>query len=110
MTSSTLLLALIIFCALYYVFGRMRAVQIAGPIGGISFLPSLPGYYGLFAVMLCAIPALFFMLFWLIFVDMYIDSKVLLHFGTQIMVDGQKVLTTSEQGFWSLFFTLRFFL
>jgi len=83
----------------------MRAVQIAGPIGGISFLPSLPGYYGLFAVMLCAIPALFFMLFWLIFVDMYIDSKVLFHFGTQIIVDGQKVLTTSEQSFWSLFFT-----
>ena len=105
MTSSTLLLALIIFCALYYVFGRMRAVQIAGPIGGISFLPSLPNYYGLFALMLCAIPSLLFMLFWLVFVDMYIDSKVLFHFGTQIIVDGQKVLTTSEQSFWSLFFT-----
>ncbi|BCE02166.1 phosphate ABC transporter permease subunit PstC [Marinicellulosiphila megalodicopiae] len=102
MSSSTLVLALIIFCALYYVFGRMRAIQIAGPIGGIRFLPSLPNYYGFFAVILCAVPAVIFMLFWLIFVDMFIQSKVLMHFGKEVMVNGELALVASDQNFWHL--------
>jgi phosphate transport system permease protein len=60
LTTAVLLLALAAFF-----MGRSRALRTAG--GSIRALHSLPGYYGWYAALWCALPSLFVVLIWVLF-------------------------------------------
>jgi phosphate transport system permease protein len=64
MHASTLLLILLALVALAYQVGRKRAVASAGGAAQINTLHSLPSYYGFYAALWAAVPALLLMLLW----------------------------------------------
>ena len=74
--SNALLFVLVIVLAVGVFFAaRMRAVGLSG--GTIARLHSLPGHYGFFAGLWCALPALFLLLVWLALEETIIDQMVL---------------------------------
>ena len=74
--SNALLFVLVIVLAVGVFFtARMRAVSVSG--GSIAHLHSLPGHYGFFASLWCALPALFLLLVWLVLEQTIIDQMVL---------------------------------
>ena len=74
-TSSIFLLTLSLGIFAFYV-GRGRSLNIAGPMGGIRHLHSLPTYYGLNVLLWCTLPPLLLLVLWLIFDDLIINSIV----------------------------------
>jgi len=64
MHSTTLLLILLALVALAYHIGRKRAVATAGGAGRINTLHSLPAYYGFYAALWAAVPALLLLMLW----------------------------------------------
>ena len=74
-TSSLFLLTLSLGIFAFYL-GRGRSLNIAGPLGGIRHMHSLPTYYGLNALLWCTLPPLLLLILWLIFDDLVINSVV----------------------------------
>ncbi|WP_020505522.1 phosphate ABC transporter permease subunit PstC [Lamprocystis purpurea] len=72
----TLLVALLAAAALAYHVGRKRAIATAGGSGRINTLHSLPAYYGFYAAMWAAIPALLLLGLWLGVQDQVITTLV----------------------------------
>jgi len=72
----TLLVALLGAAALAYHVGRKRAIATAGGSGRINTLHSLPAYYGFYAAMWAAIPALLLLGLWLGVQDQVINALV----------------------------------
>ena len=72
----TLLLALLAAVALAYRVGRRRAIARAGGSARINTLHSLPGYYGLYAALWAAIPALLLLALWVGIQDQAITALV----------------------------------
>ncbi len=72
----TLLVALLAAAALAYHVGRKRAIATAGGSGRINTLHSLPAYYGFYAAMWAAIPALLLLGLWLGVQDQAINELV----------------------------------
>jgi phosphate transport system permease protein len=64
MHASTLLIVLLGLVALAYHVGRKRAVASAGGASRISNLHSLPSYYGFYAALWAAVPALLLLALW----------------------------------------------
>lgn len=64
MHATTLLIALLGLTALAYHVGRKRAVGSAGGPAHINTLHSLPSYYGFYAALWAAVPALLILLLW----------------------------------------------
>jgi len=64
MHASTLLIVLLGLTALAYHVGRKRAVASAGGASQISHLHSLPSYYGFYAALWAAVPALLLLALW----------------------------------------------
>ncbi len=62
MHASTLLIVLLALVALAYQGGRQRAVASAGGAARINTLHSLPSYYGFYAALWAAVPALLLMI------------------------------------------------
>lgn len=59
-----------------YFFGRQRSVALVGA-GRRVRLHSLPGYYGFYVALWCALPAIVFFGLWQVFGPSYIQSQVL---------------------------------
>jgi len=77
MQSSVLLLILIGLMAVAYQLGRRRSVRVAGGLGKVSQLHSLPSYYGFYTALWCGIPALLVYGLWIVLQG---------HFLTQLVV------------------------
>ncbi len=58
MQPGSLFVALFALCAVAYLAGRRRVLALGGELGGVRFLHSLPGYYGVYAALWCLLPAL----------------------------------------------------
>ena len=67
MSTSALILVLLALSATAYVFGRRRSLVLAGGVGGVRNLHSLPAYYGFYTALWCALPALAVLLMWALF-------------------------------------------
>jgi phosphate transport system permease protein len=66
MQSTTLILMLVFMSAAAFYFGRRRSLATVGGPGHGSALHSLPGYYGYYVAIWCAIPSLLILLIWLV--------------------------------------------
>ena len=79
MQSTTLILILGLMATAAFFFGRGRSLALVGGPGHGSQLHSLPGYYGYFTAIWCALPALALVLLWIM-----IEPRVI----TALVVDG----------------------
>ena len=77
MESSNLFLLMLTLGAVAFYIGRSRSLAVATPLGGIRHLHSLPNYYGLNALLWCALPSLFLLILWLVFDEAVINSIVM---------------------------------
>jgi len=77
MSLSTLIAIILIGAAIAYLFSRSRSLMIAGRLGGIQHLHSLPFYYGAQAALWCGIPCLILLSLWMAFDDTIIRQIVL---------------------------------
>ncbi|MFB0989982.1 MAG: phosphate ABC transporter permease subunit PstC [Porticoccaceae bacterium] len=85
MQATNILILLLGFGAVAYYLGRGRSLAIAGPIGGIRKLHSLPVYYGMHAALWCALPSLVILGLWMMFDEPVINSLVLGSVAADIM-------------------------
>ena len=65
MQSTTLILLLSFMAIASFYFGRLRSLKLVGGPGHGPALHSLPGYYGYYAAIWCALPALALVLVWI---------------------------------------------
>ena len=72
-----------------FYLGRGRSLNIAGPLGGIQHLHSLPSYYGLNVMLWCALPSFVLLILWLIFDDLVINSIVLSALSEQVSISDE---------------------
>ncbi len=83
MSFSTLFVIILVGIAVAYVLGRSRSLAIAGRLGGIKNLHSLPFYYGTQAALWCAIPCLVLLALWAAFDDSIIRQIILQHLSPE---------------------------
>lgn len=76
MNLSTLVVIILIGAGIAYLFSRSRSLMIAGRLGGIQHLHSLPFYYGAQAALWCGIPCLVLLSLWMAFDDTIIRQIV----------------------------------
>jgi phosphate transport system permease protein len=77
MSLSTILAVVVVMIGFGYVLGRGRSIQLAGHVGGVRHLNSLPFYYGALIALWCAIPSLTIFVGWIVFDDIIIRNLVL---------------------------------
>ena len=77
MQATNILILLISFGTVAFYLGRGRSLAIAGPLGGIRKLHSLPSYYGMHVALWCALPSLAILGLWIIFDGPIINSLVI---------------------------------
>ncbi|MGB5331560.1 MAG: phosphate ABC transporter permease subunit PstC [Woeseiaceae bacterium] len=65
MQSTTLILLLIFLSVAAFYFGRRRSLATVGGPGHGTALHSLPGYYGYYVAIWCALPSMLLLLIWL---------------------------------------------
>ncbi|MBA3582513.1 MAG: phosphate ABC transporter permease subunit PstC [Gammaproteobacteria bacterium] len=75
MNTSTLVLLILGCTLLAYYFGLKRSLAVVGP-GKTRDLAALPGYYGHLTALWCAVPAVLFLLVWMVFQDQIITQLV----------------------------------
>jgi len=85
MESSNLFLLMLALGAVAFYIGRGRSLDIATPLGGIRHLHSLPNYYGLNALLCCALPSLGILVLWVIFDESVINSIVMSGLPAELM-------------------------
>ena len=90
MQVTTLLLILTALAIFAFYVGRSRSLALAG-VSERGALHSLPGYYGYFTAMWCALPALFLMTGWLLF-----ESRVVTGLVVASLSDAQQNLSAGE--------------
>jgi phosphate transport system permease protein len=73
---STILFAIAGLAALSFIAGRQRAILVAAR-GSVKRLHSLPGYYGAYLSLWCALPLLVLLVVWIFIEPAYIRSEVL---------------------------------
>ena len=61
-----------------YYAGQRRSLRVASQAGGLQSLHSLPGYYGCYAALWTAVPALLLLLAWLLCRDTLLTRAVIL--------------------------------
>ncbi|MCW8195617.1 phosphate ABC transporter permease subunit PstC [Proteobacteria bacterium 005FR1] len=83
MNFSTIFAIVVLMIGLGYLLGRGRSVQLAGQIGGVRHLNSLPFYYGALIALWCAIPSLLIFMGWIVFDDIIIRSMVVAELPAQ---------------------------
>jgi phosphate transport system permease protein len=77
MEFSNLFLLMLTLGAVAFYIGRSRSLAVATPLGGIRHLHSLPNYYGLNALLWCALPSLGLLILWLVLDEPVINSIVM---------------------------------
>jgi len=83
MNLSTTFAVLLLVIGLAYVLGRARSVQLAGRVGGVRYLNSLPFYHGALIALWCAIPCMGIFLAWIAFDDLLIQELVIAQLPAQ---------------------------
>jgi phosphate transport system permease protein len=76
MEATTLLFVVVLLTALGFFLGRRRSLVIANESPGKK-LHSLPGYYGFYVALWCAVPALLFFVLWHAFEPTVVRGQVL---------------------------------
>ena len=96
MNSLILVAVLLLLSAIGYQFGRKRAL--AGTGGEIRGLHSLPGYYGAYVALWCALPALLVIAIWLSAQGGIVDSLLIagLPASAQTLSTGELSLLLSD--------------
>jgi len=91
---------LIILCASVaaYFLGRQKVVASIGGMKSINKLHSLPGYYGYYAAIWCALPGLIFFSIWLGFSDDFLIDRVIteLPLSTQNLPSSELSLVVND--------------
>ncbi len=77
MQTANILIVLLILSAAAYYMARGRSVSMAQSLGGIRHLHSLPFFYGMRAVIWCALPSIALLFLWLMFDEPIISSLLL---------------------------------
>ena len=77
MQATNILILLIGFGTVAFYLGRGRSLALAGPLGGIRKLHSLPSYYGMHVALWCALPSVAILGLWMIFDGPIINSLVI---------------------------------
>lgn len=91
MQSTTLLLLLAFMSVAAFYFGRSRSLATAGGPGHSRSLHSLPGYYGYYAAIWCALPALLLVSAWLM-----IEPRLVTAIIVNGLPDSYKALSAGE--------------
>jgi phosphate transport system permease protein len=91
MQTANLLIVLLALSAVAYYMARGRSVALAQPLGGIRNLHSLPFFYGMRAVIWCALPSTVLLILWLLF-DEHIISTLLIN----SLPEGQQPASAAE--------------
>jgi phosphate transport system permease protein len=91
MSLSTLFVIILLGVVVAYVMGRSRSLAIAGNMGGIKHLHSLPFYYGTQAALWCAIPCIALLALWSLF-----DDTIIRQIIVQELSEEQRSLPTQE--------------
>ncbi len=76
MQSTTLILLLVFMSVAAFYLGRRRSLATVGGPGHGTALHSLPGYYGYYVAIWCALPALLMLLIWLIIEPRLVTAMV----------------------------------
>lgn len=74
MTSPTLIIIIAILAMLSYWYGMQRSIKVAGGVGQIKSMHSLPQQFGLLTAFCCGLPALFLLIVWTIIEPVVIQS------------------------------------
>ena len=91
MQSNTLILILAAIAAVAFYASRNRALVAAGGPGNVARLHSLPTYHGYLALIVCLLPPLMLLLFWLV-----IEPRILMALTVQSLPEAQKALSPAE--------------
>ena len=83
MQAANIFFVVIGLAAIAYYLGYGRSIAVAKPVGGIRHLHSLPAYYGLQAVIWCALPAMAILSLWLMFDEPLISGIVMSGIGDE---------------------------
>ena len=76
MQTSTLVLFLFVIAVFAFYSSQNRSISIAGKLGGIRKLSSLPSYYGTYSVLLTLVPVLLFISLWISLDQLVIERLV----------------------------------
>ncbi|MCW8877805.1 MAG: phosphate ABC transporter permease subunit PstC [Kangiellaceae bacterium] len=77
MSSSTLIFAILFLALFSYWFGIQKAVKVAGGLGKVKHLASLPRQFGMLTGFWCGIPALLVLLIWSVFEANVVESLLI---------------------------------
>jgi phosphate transport system permease protein len=77
MQATLLVFILLALMAVAYHFGRRRSYAVAGQVGGVGKLHSLPSYYGFYTSIWCGLPALLVVLVWVSFQSTIVTNMVI---------------------------------
>jgi len=95
MSLPILLISLLLLAIFAYTYGRKRALAVVDQ--NILQLHSLPGYYGFYSLLWCALPALAVLLIWTIFADSVILSLLIRDLPNSLQnlnaLESQRLLT-----------------
>lgn len=91
MQSTTLILLLAFMTVASFYFGRSRSLATVGGVRQASALHSLPGYYGYYVAIWCALPALFLLMMWL-----FIEPKLVVALVVQGLPESYTSLPPGE--------------
>ena len=76
MQISTLVLLLLLISVFAFYTSQNRSISVAGKLGGIRSLPSLPSYYGAYSVLFTLIPVSIFLTLWISLDQIVIERLV----------------------------------
>lgn len=91
MQSTTLILVLVFMSVAAFYFGRRRSLATVGGPGHGSALHSLPGYYGYYVAIWCALPSLLILLIWLI-----IEPRLVVALVVEGLPEAYRTLSAGE--------------
>ena len=91
MQTTTLILMLAFMALASFYFGRRRSLAAVGGPGKSVLLHSLPGYYGYYVAIWCALPALFLMLAWV-----FVEPRLIVALVVKGLPESYRSLTAGE--------------
>jgi phosphate transport system permease protein len=91
MQSTTLILLLSFIAVVAFYLGRSRSLALAGGPGHVRGLHSLPGYYGYYVAIWCAMPALALFLLWTL-----VEPRVIVALVVKGLPDTYRSLSPGE--------------
>jgi len=91
MQNTTLILLLASIALASFYFGRRRSLETVGGPGKSVLLHSLPGYYGYYVAIWCALPALLLMLAWV-----FVEPRLIIALVVKGLPESYRSLTSGE--------------